>query len=227
MSDLTWSILVLTIPNRVKTGLPRLIERLNSQIGEDDPVEVLYLGDNERIPVGRKWNILLEASRGEYISCIGDDDLVSPDYVPLVLKAIEENPGVDCVTFDELMFHAGKFVATVHWGTEYSYRDDWEGRQLWRFPGEKMVVRRDIRMNHLYDPDRWRGSDWRMCKTMQEDIKTEFHIDEVLYHYFAGGPNQEHVRNQTKADARRRAKRDEQAELAKTLTLDQMRKGLK
>lgn len=86
-----WSILIAGIPERYHLAQPLLYSLLESQMVSRMPdVELLYLLDNKRRPVGAKRNALLDAARGQYVSFIDDDDSVADDYVRRIYRAIIE-----------------------------------------------------------------------------------------------------------------------------------------
>ena len=85
MSDIKLSILICGITNR---DFSPLLTHLEKQT-QDKPVEILSLVDNKKMKIGRKRNLLVEMSKGEYISFIDDDDWVTDDYVDSILEKIQ------------------------------------------------------------------------------------------------------------------------------------------
>ena len=84
-----WSILIAGIPERFHSVQPLLYKLLETQnVARMPDVELLYLMDNKRRPVGAKRNELFDAAKGEYVSFIDDDDDVHPEYVRRVYRAI-------------------------------------------------------------------------------------------------------------------------------------------
>lgn len=84
-----WSILIAAVPERYHTVQPLLYSLLETQaVGRMSDIELLYLLDNKRRTVGAKRNALLDVARGEWISFIDDDDMVSDAYVRRVHDAI-------------------------------------------------------------------------------------------------------------------------------------------
>jgi len=84
-----WSILIAGIPERYHSAQPLLYSLLEKQsVARMPDVELLYFMDNRRRLVGAKRNDLLRAARGEYISFVDDDDMVSDDYVRKIHEAI-------------------------------------------------------------------------------------------------------------------------------------------
>lgn len=205
------SVLVLSLHTRVERFLPRIMATLHGQVGERD-VEILCFLDNQRVSVGRKWNTLIECATGDYITVVGDDDVVSDDYIDSLLGAIDAHSGVDAIVFDTEFYRDGEYAARVHWGMEYQYKDDWDAQELWRGTGELMAIRSDIRKKYLYE-DVWRGSDWRQAKLMTPHLKTQQRIlgddgqAKVLYKMLNRSDNDEHIKAQQRANAQRKAER--------------------
>ena len=84
-----WSILITAIPERYHSVQPLLHNLLEKQaVARMPDVELLYLMDNRRRPVGAKRNDMLAMAKGEYVSFIDDDDEVSVDYVQKIYRAI-------------------------------------------------------------------------------------------------------------------------------------------
>ena len=88
------SILIPTVTERQSRFNLLYINLLQQSIGK--PVEVLYLSDNKELPIGTKRQRLLEMAQGRFIVFFDDDDTPSPNYVDLILKAIQDT-SVDCV----------------------------------------------------------------------------------------------------------------------------------
>jgi len=101
-----WSLLIAAIPERFHSVQPLLYSLLEAQsVARMPDVELLYVLDNRRRPVGAKRNDLLDMARGEYVSFIDDDDEVAPDYVRRVHDAIilarRQAPPVDVICFPQ------------------------------------------------------------------------------------------------------------------------------
>lgn len=87
-----WSILIGGIPERFHIAHGLLHNLLETQAVSRMPdIELLYLLDNKRRPVGDKRNDLLASARGLYVSFIDDDDTVADDYVRRIYRAILES----------------------------------------------------------------------------------------------------------------------------------------
>lgn len=101
-----WSILIAAIPDRYHSVQPLLRSLLEEQsVARMADVELLYLMDNRRRSVGEKRNDMLLMARGEYVSFIDDDDLVSADYVQKIYRQIvsarKADPPIDVICFPQ------------------------------------------------------------------------------------------------------------------------------
>jgi len=97
-----WSILILSIPERIdKLGI--LLKKLEHQIKEtkNAEIELLILTDNKQRSIASKRNNLLSMAAGEYISFLDDDDSVASDYIESIYEIIQMQKSYDCITFDQ------------------------------------------------------------------------------------------------------------------------------
>jgi len=101
MNDVKLTIGVATIPKRMFDDrfLPRLIQKLEKQIGNRTDVEIIILGDNKKITVGKKRDRLIQMAQGKFVVLVDDDDDVSDDYVDVVCNIIEQNPDIDVISY--------------------------------------------------------------------------------------------------------------------------------
>jgi hypothetical protein len=83
-----WTIAVLTIPGREQL-LKRLVARLKPQLSDQ---VILKLYEHPTDSIGNKRQRALIDCKTTYISFIDDDDLVSPDYVKLILTKMRYMP---------------------------------------------------------------------------------------------------------------------------------------
>lgn len=176
------SLIIPAVSTRVRSFLPVILDSLEAQIGDDPRVEVLILLDNRRWSIGRKMNELVRMARGQYIAGLGDDDQITDDYVSSILAAIEDNPGVDCITFHHEYWQDGVYKAVVKESKDYNWQNNWDAGLLLRSPDTKMPARSDI-VKHFTYPHEWHGEDVEYAKWLRERIQTEYIIDRVLYRY--------------------------------------------
>jgi hypothetical protein len=177
------SILVATVPRRLRTFYPDLIDKLLNQA--TDEVEVIGLLDNKRRSVGEKRSELLRMAQAPYLTFIDDDDDIAPDYISSILPVLDQNPDVvvfDCITTvnnrERTYSQYSKQYDYVQWpdpSGEYTYQ--WRG-----LPAHTMVWKSEIAKKHVYD-DKNYGEDVSWVKRAVKDIVTEVRIDKILYYY--------------------------------------------
>ena len=105
-NNIKLSILILSIPSRLEIFLP-LLNKLSSQIGESDEVEILSLLDNKSLHIYEKRNELMNIARGTHLTFLDDDDDVSEEYIKKITKSISANPTADVISFNQQCFLQG------------------------------------------------------------------------------------------------------------------------
>lgn len=202
-----WSILIAGIPERFHSVQPLLYGLLETQaVSRMADVELLYLLDNKRRPVGAKRNDLLAAARGLYVSFIDDDDMVADDYVRRIFTAISAakkasvTPDVICFRQTALIGDTGvvhqcdyslaryksqppeqrRVLATAHdkSGVLLPNVLRWSGP-----PAHTMVWRREL-VKDIRFPEKTFGEDVAWVDLACENASTEIQLDgEPLYVY--------------------------------------------
>lgn len=174
------SILIATIPSRLTTFYPRLINHLSEQIKEYDDIEILSFYDNKKRSVGAKRNALLNLAQGEFLTFVDDDDRIANDYIESIMSTIYNNPGADCIVFDCETTIDGGDKHFSKYSIHYNYGrtgDQWRGK-----PAHTMVWKSEIAKKHTYANKNYEEDiDWvsRACV----NIKNEVRIDKILYFY--------------------------------------------
>jgi len=190
------SILVSTIPRRINTFYPALLNKLMPQIGYRPDIEVLGLFDNKKRSVGQKRNELLQLAQGEYLTFIDDDDDIAPDYVSSVIRTLYTNPTADCVVFDCITTINGDKNNQTYskYSINYEYIQvpepgpnpiDSTGRIAFQWrgkPAHTMIYKSEIAKKHIYINQNY-GEDVDWVKRACLEIKNEVRIDKVLYYY--------------------------------------------
>jgi glycosyltransferase involved in cell wall biosynthesis len=187
---ITLSILVCTVPQR-KFFFQRLADRLQPQIDKfKDRVECkadprprgFKMPDGRKGTIGDKRNALLREAVGEYVCFVDDDDLVSGDYVEVILEAISMNPDADSVGLIGVQQVDGKgplypFAHSIKY-------DGWFEENGWRYrcPNHLNAVKREIALKVGFPPlDH--GEDREYSMGIKDLIKTEAPVNQTIYLY--------------------------------------------
>lgn len=198
------SILVPTVPRRLRTCFPDLIEKLSAQADQfGNQVEVLGFYDNKRRTVGSKRNELLRAAHGRFLVFIDDDDDVTDDFVQLLFGAASAHPDAHVIVYDCITTINNDPNQTTY--STYSvknpkpfhqWREHWEygdivGEIQWRGqPAHTMCWRSEIAKKYLFSNINFgEDMDWIERVYRNEDIvhkagrRKEVRINKVLYFY--------------------------------------------
>lgn len=180
------SILICSLNSRHDL-LDRLHRRLKPQT--NSAVEILVYPDNGEITTGKKRNELLQSAIGDYIAFVDDDDLVSPDYVSKILRALESKP--DCCSLQgeiEMTIKQQKGSQRVKRLFKHSLQyKSWytENDVYYRCPNHLNAVRRDL-ASAIGFPDVTVGEDKNYSERLLKVLKTEVPISGTIYYYYAG-----------------------------------------
>lgn len=179
MSAIKLSILVLTVPRRVTTFFPKLVERLQSQALER-PVEILGLYDNQKRTVGEKRNALMGLAQGDYIVFIDDDDWVDDTYVQAILEGLAAAPDVDVLCFEQLCTDNGASYRCLY-SLAYEYERSSDGTWYGK-PAHTMVWRAALAKACEFPTSNY-AEDMAWVAQACRLANTEHRIDARLYHY--------------------------------------------
>jgi hypothetical protein len=173
------SILIPTVPRRLRSCYPDLLEKLLKQ-AEGHPVEILGLFDNKKRPVGKKRNDLMKLAQGQFLTFIDDDDDVSDDYVSLVVDALSRFPEADCLVFDSMCSVNAETPYKCRYGIEYDYTHTaewWTGK-----PAHTMVWKTSIARQGVF-PEKNYSEDMEWVQQVWPLVKVQDRIHKVLYYY--------------------------------------------
>jgi len=181
------SILVPTVPSRIKYFYPRIMEQLLSQIKSRRDIELIALFDNNKRTIGKKRQEMLDLAQGEYTIFLDDDDRISDDFIEQIMNALYNNPECDCVVYNSFCSVNGDPGYICKYGIEFDYHISNEGTQQkeWRGkPSHTMVYKSTITKKHKFkDIGHAEDVDW--VKRASLDIKNQVRIDKILYYYDA------------------------------------------
>lgn len=176
------AILIPTIVGREKQ-LSKLIDSLNAQIGSYADIAVQIACDNKELSIGSKRQQLIDNCEAKYCVQIDDDDAVTYNYISTILNAIKSNP--DCITYLESV--DGNKIA-CHSNVFDKWANNLCGYQFVRTPFYKDVIRTEVVKAIGFNDLRY-GEDHDFSIRLKQSglIKTEVHINEVMYHYNSPG----------------------------------------
>jgi glycosyltransferase involved in cell wall biosynthesis len=174
------SILICHIEEREKF-LRNLLIRLHQQV-INEPVEII-IAKHPRgtVTIGEKRNILVKESSGEYLCFIDDDDLISDNYVSLILNAAKTNP--DCIGITGLYIEEGKPNWTFrHSITVNRWCKDKDRRIYFRTPNHLNPIKKTIAVKCPF-PEIQFGEDRSFSDQVKVFLKTETYIEQPIYYY--------------------------------------------
>jgi glycosyltransferase involved in cell wall biosynthesis len=170
------SILICTLEER-KLQYDNLRSSLMSQYDSD--VEILSCCDNREMSVGSKRNALLKQSTGEFLVYIDDDDSIHPNYISLILEALQSNP--DCVGMTGIITFNGtnprKFIHSIKVNEWYE-----SNGVYYRYPNHLNPVKRELALQVGF-PECNFGEDKNYSDRLKPLLKTEVMIDTPIYFY--------------------------------------------
>jgi alkylated DNA repair dioxygenase AlkB len=183
-----WAILVPTLVWR-RRYLARLMERLRPQA--DERVAIYTLEDEGAETTGRKRQRLIETVEEKYVSFVDDDDLVSEDFCPAILEALEQDP--DVVGFRVRYYEDGRprgsSLHSVQAKTWHTERHTDGTAQHYRTPNHLNPVRREMALAAGF-PSQDVGEDAAYSiKLFRKYPKMrEVFIDREIYYYLYRHP---------------------------------------
>jgi ubiquinone/menaquinone biosynthesis C-methylase UbiE len=175
--EIDLSILICSLTERRNIFLDRLLDKLEPQV-KDKNVELLIFSDNAKRSIGQKRNDAIKMANGKYTCFIDDDDLVSDDYVDLILKEIRDwSP--DVIVFDALITFDEQRPKLVKYGREFDYCEKEES--YYRHPNHLMVHKKSNITEWFKDIKTGEDDEW--ASRMLSRIVTQSRIEKILYYY--------------------------------------------
>ncbi len=182
------SILICSLTSRSEL-LGRLLCTLNFQMV--DEVEIIINSDGGGKTTGQKRNELINSAQSKYIVFIDDDDLVSDNYVSLILDAVKND--CDVVGIHLLMTRNGVLNSECRTYHSLKYKSWWDEndpdrpgkKRYFRNPNHLNPVRREFAFNTGF-PEIDSGEDHEYSKRLLPLLKTESYIEHPIYYYLAG-----------------------------------------
>lgn len=128
--SMRFQALILTQPSRAAM-LSQLLAILTPQLTLRSEIVIGYF--DEGISLGANRERMRREATADYIAFVDDDDLVPPDYISRILKALAANPAPDILGWEQVVYLNGvrlpqrdiHSITTVGWQNtaEAFYRD--------------------------------------------------------------------------------------------------------
>lgn len=176
-------ILICTLDSR-RAMFDTLHAKLTRQIadaGLHGRVGIRFLRDQKQMTVGEKRNRLVLASDAEYTCFVDDDDDVSDDYVPMLVRSLDARP--DCVGLVGIITVRGAEPRTFVHSLKYDRYDERDG-VYYRPPNHLNPIRRSMSARIPF-PEKSNGEDWTWAMAMRDSgmLRTEAPVDRPYYFY--------------------------------------------
>lgn len=144
----------------------------------NDDVEVI-VDDSMEYNIGCKRNKLLQKAKGKWVVFIDDDDVVSEDYVNLIIVATRFNP--DCIGINGIITTNGKNERK--WYISKQYKEWFTHNNIYyRTPNHISPIKRELALQAGF-PDIKHGEDAEYSRRVLPLLKNEYIIAEPIYHY--------------------------------------------
>lgn len=177
------SILIPVTPQH-EEKFSQLYHHIDSQIKDNNEVEILHIHSPAAIhggmSTGRKRQMLLDQSQGEYIVFVDADDWVYDYYVEEMLRGCAS--GADCLAINGIMTQDGGHE--VQWFLSKDMQNvdvKIAGKTVYhRHTNHITAVRREIALAAGF-PDKSNAEDKHYSDRLQ--LRTEFKIDKPMYWY--------------------------------------------
>lgn len=170
------SILICSLEERKEQFLSRILSLIKPQI-EGKRVEIVILTDQAQIPIGSKRNIALDSANGKYVCFVDDDDLVSEDYVDLILEKTHQDP--DVISISGFITTNGGDRKLVSQGIEFTHSEV-EG-VYYRLPNHLSIHKKSTIVSRFMNLRTGEDDEWASRRI--KEIKKESRIEKPIYHY--------------------------------------------
>lgn len=150
-------------------------------------------GRGKEVTIGEKRNDLYQRAKGKYVVQWDSDDWIAKDGVMQIVTALQSNPEVDCVTYEEHCDIDGKIFKSNHslqysgWYGEGSHPLH-DGFHFHRTPFFKDVIKTEIAKFVPVKHERF-GEDHLWAIDLYPNLETEIHIEQPIYHYIHKSSN--------------------------------------
>lgn len=156
------------------------LQYVSSAPGLQDRVEIVMLTDNKMMPLGYKRNAMIDMAQGTYVVFVDDDDRIEPDYLASLLDATVTD--ADVITFLASVSLNGGRPRICRYSKDFTEdRNTPYGYE--RLPNHICAVKRELAGQARFHNPLSVGEDADYAKKLHPLLRTEHHINRVLYHY--------------------------------------------
>lgn len=151
---------------------------LEESCASDGRVRLVRLDAN--LGISANTNRGLEKARGEFVAFLDHDDLLAPDVLYEVVRALNEDPSLDIVYFDE-----DKVSEDGRIRTDPFFKPSWSPEYLLstNYLMHSVIRREAIAAAGGLDPAMDGAQDWDLALRLAERGRRAFHVPKVLYHW--------------------------------------------
>lgn len=173
---------------RIEQFLKLKEEILKQFYAVKEPHTLNWDGTDKSMTIGEKREKLYQNAIGKYVWQIDSDDWIAPNAIELILEAIKNNPGVDCITFEEYVEIDGRVQRSNHSLKYNDWANNEDGYDYVRTPFMKSVIKTEIARSVPIPHIRF-GEDHQWAQALKPHLKTEVHINQQLYRYIHKSSN--------------------------------------
>lgn len=158
--------------------------------GLTDIVEILVQKDINPNFRCKDRNVLIDRAKGDYCCFVDDDDIVSYDYIPKIINAIQSGPDICAITgvVTSLVDHkTEKFNLSVRHPVFFSIpSDDFQDGIYKRFASHLNPIKTEIIKAVRFPDEKILHEDNIYSQRLKDfrDDWNEVEIDGVIYYYF-------------------------------------------
>jgi glycosyltransferase involved in cell wall biosynthesis len=136
---------------------------------------------SDTMTIGAKRHGLVQSSNDKFIVFIDDDDMISDDYVELIIDAIHKNPTCDCIGMKGIITFDGR--DEKKWEISKEFGAWYEANNVYyRTPNHISPIRTSIAKSVGF-PDISDGEDYQYSIGVLPLLKKEVKIKKEIYHY--------------------------------------------
>ena len=190
-NEILLSVMILSIPSRMENVIS-LMKTLETQMGNKRSVEILVFTDNRSQSISEKRNVLLNSARGKFVCFLDDDDRIGNDYIGSSIEAIQSNPDVDCISFDQFCTLDGEPM-NVSFGIGNPHGQLWRDEDgmlgnIKRPPYHMCLWKRELAQSEEFRPmfaanGQSYGEDIDWLLRLYPKVQTEYHIPKPMHLY--------------------------------------------